>query len=134
MKVEGSCYCAKIAFEAEVDPSKTSICYCTDCQQLSGTAFRVSANAPGDRFKITRGTPKEFVKVAASGSRRIQAFCEDCGTALYATAVEGDRSYNIRVGTLNQRAELTPIKQIWCDSALPWLPRIEVESWGRQDG
>jgi hypothetical protein len=132
VKVNGSCYCGKIVFEAEVDPAKTSICYCTDCQRLSGTAYRVSANAAGNRFKITSGSPKEFIKVAASGSRRIQAFCQDCGTALYATAVEGDRSYNIRVGTLDQRAALAPVKQIWCDSALPWLSRMEIESWGRQ--
>ena len=131
MKVDGSCYCGSIAFEAEVDPAKTSICYCTDCQRLSGTAYRVSANAAGDCFQITRGKPKEFVKVAASGSRRIQAFCADCGTALYATAVEGDRSYNIRIGTLSQRAQLVPVKQIWCDSALPWLEKMKIESTGQ---
>jgi hypothetical protein len=40
----------------------------------------------------------------------------------------------IRVGTINERAELSPRKQIWCRSALPWtgnieaLPRFETES------
>lgn len=133
MKVEGACYCGNIRFEADVDPDNVSLCHCTDCQRLSGTAFRVSAPAPADRFKITRGTPKEYIKTAASGARRIQAFCGDCGSALYATAVGGDKPYNIRTGTLRQRAELVPVKQIWCDSALPWMPPLDsMPRWQRQ--
>ena len=38
MKIDGGCHCGAIAYEAEVDPEKTSICHCTDCQQLTGTA------------------------------------------------------------------------------------------------
>jgi hypothetical protein len=29
-------------------------------------------------------------------------------------------SYSLRIGTLDQRAELMPARQIWCRSALPW--------------
>jgi len=125
MKVEGACYCGNIQFEAEVDLQNVSVCYCTDCQRLSGTAFRVSAPAPAATFRITCGTPKEYIKTAASGSRRIQAFCGECGSALYATAVGGNNTYNIRTGTLRQCAELAPVKEIWCDSALPWLPQMD---------
>ena len=33
MKIDGGCHCGAITYEAEVDPEKTSICHCTDCQQ-----------------------------------------------------------------------------------------------------
>ena len=34
------------------------------------------------------GTPRRYVKVAQSGNRRAQAFCEDCGTPTRAIAAE----------------------------------------------
>ena len=39
MKVEGACHCGFISVEAEIDPKKVSICHCTDCQTISGSAF-----------------------------------------------------------------------------------------------
>ena len=40
MKIDGGCHCGYIAYEAEADPAKAMICHCTDCQTLSGSAFR----------------------------------------------------------------------------------------------
>jgi hypothetical protein len=40
MHIDGACHCGKITYEAEVDPEAVGICHCTDCQTLSGTAFR----------------------------------------------------------------------------------------------
>ena len=45
MKIDGGCHCGYITYAAEIDPEKVGICHCTDCQTLSGTAFRVSAPA-----------------------------------------------------------------------------------------
>ncbi len=42
MKIDGHCYCGEITFEAEVDPNGLNICHCTDCQTLSGSAFRIN--------------------------------------------------------------------------------------------
>lgn len=130
MKVDGSCHCGKIAFEAEIDPAKVSICHCTDCQKLTGTAFRVSVRCDEDDFKMLRGTPRLYMKTTAdSGRRRVQAFCGDCGSPLYATSDEppGHRRFGIRVGVLTQRRELPPQRQFWFRSVLPWLPPIECE-------
>jgi hypothetical protein len=40
MKIDGRCCCGNITFAAEVDPATAVICHCTDCQTLSGSAFR----------------------------------------------------------------------------------------------
>jgi len=42
MKIDGACHCGYITYVAEVDPDKAGICHCTDCQTLSGSAFRTS--------------------------------------------------------------------------------------------
>lgn len=127
MKIDGACHCGAIAYEAEVDPEKTGICHCSDCQVLTGTAYRVTVPATEENYRITRGTPKIYIKTTAdSGAHRAQAFCADCGSPLYATSVgDGPKVYGIRVGTARQRASLVPKREIWHRSALPWLPEID---------
>jgi hypothetical protein len=120
MKIDGSCHCGNITYTAEVDPDKVGICHCTDCQTLSGSAFRVSVPATKEAFSL-RGKPKIYVKTAESGAKRAQAFCAECGTAIYATSATEPQVFNIRVGTARQRTELRPKTQGWCRSALDWV-------------
>ncbi len=126
MQVDGSCHCGRIAFEADIDPDRVRICHCSDCQRLSGTAFRVVAPCSERDFRLLRGEPRLYMKTAESGRRRLQAFCGDCGSPLYATSDEpaGDRKFGLRIGVLAQRADLIPRRQFWFRSALPWLPAM----------
>ena len=131
MKVDGSCYCGSITFEGEVDPNGVNVCHCTDCQNLTGSPFRTSILTPAAHFRIS-GTPKTFVKTAESGTQRIHAFCPECGTPVYATAISNPTTYTLRLGTLKQRAQLKPKKQIWARSTLPWFKDLSgVESHER---
>ena len=75
MHIEGGCHCGYITYEAEVDPDAVGICHCTDCQTLTGTAFRTTVPAPKAGFKILTGQPKIYVKTAESGNKRAHAFC-----------------------------------------------------------
>jgi hypothetical protein len=124
MKIDGKCHCGAIAFEAEVDPAEVRMCHCTDCQTITGSAFRVNITAPAAGFRLLRGSPKSYIKTAESGNKRRHAFCETCGTGIYACAPENPTSYGLRVGTITQRAALTPRVQIWRRSALPWVDAI----------
>lgn len=125
MKVDGQCHCGAVAFDAEIDPSKVVVCHCTDCQMLSGTAFRVVAFTNEDAFVLRKGQPKVYVKTAQSGRPRAQGFCGDCGSAIYATGVEeGPKVYGLRVGVLNQRHELIPKRQIWRRSGHDWADAL----------
>ncbi len=120
MHIEGGCPCGAITYEAEVNPESCSICHCTDCQTLSGTAFRTVVQAKKEHFHM-KGTPKVYVKTAESGNKRAQAFCPECGTQLYATSATDPQIFGIRLGTVKQRAQFTPRRQIWCRSAQGWL-------------
>lgn len=124
MKVHGSCHCNQIQFEAETDPALVSICHCNDCQKLTGTAFRLSTPALPGTFKLLTGTPKVYVKVAESGSRRAQAFCGDCGSQLFTYDADNPVAYGLRVGVLDERRQLPPTWQKWCEAALPWAQDI----------
>ena len=126
MKVEGSCHCGEIAFEADIDPARIRVCHCTDCQKLLGTAFRVTAPCDETAFRLLRGAPKIYVKTGDSGRRRQQAFCGNCGSPLYATSDEapGNRTFGLRVGALAQRQDLVPRRQFFGRSMLAWLPKL----------
>ena len=122
MKIDGGCHCGYITYQAEVDPNEVKVCHCTDCQSLSGSAFRTIVFAAEDTFKLLSGEPKTYIKTAESGARRAQVFCPECGTHIYATSVgEGPKTFGVRVGTARQRAELRPTAQIWCRSAQDWV-------------
>ena len=54
MQVHGACHCGAIAFEAMVDPLRVTICHCTACQNLTGTAYRVTVAASAQGFRVTR--------------------------------------------------------------------------------
>jgi hypothetical protein len=120
MPVHGSCHCGAVTYEATVDPEQVTVCHCTDCQRLTGSAYRVSVPTQVDAFRLTRGTPRIYVKTADSGHRRAQAFCAECGSPLYTYAVDDPRAYGSRVGGLRERQALAPRQRIWCSSALPW--------------
>ena len=134
MKIDGTCHCGAIAYEAEINPQEVYLCHCTDCQALTGTTFRTVVQAANDSFRILKGQPKIYVKTADSGNKRQQAFCGNCGTPIYATSAgDGPKSYGIRVGSIRQRDQLVPTLQYWTRSAQPWvgsigtLPKVDAE-------
>jgi len=125
MHITGHCHCRAIRYEAEVDPARVSACHCTDCQELTGTAFRLSIQALLGTFRLVAGTPRVYTKTGDSGRKREQAFCELCGSPIYAASPGPEpRAYNVRLGTIDQRRELRPFRQIWTRSRLPWLDEI----------
>ena len=134
MKIDGACHCGNVAFEAEIDEGKVIVCHCTDCQTLSGSAFRTVAFAPDSSFRLLRGEMKVYVKTAESGNKREQTFCPECGSPVYSTSPgNGPKLLGLRVGTIRQRDSLKPSKQIWCGSAQDWsgelvsVPRVEKQ-------
>jgi hypothetical protein len=129
MKVEGRCHCGHVTFAAEIDPQTAAVCHCTDCQTLSGSAFRTAVRSLPGTFELRSGTPTIYVKTTAeSGTRREHAFCPRCGTSIYATSLGGTvgepKSHSLRLGTLQPREGIAPMRQIWTRSRVGWLGQL----------
>ena len=125
MKIDGRCHCGFITYEAEIEPDKTMVCHCTDCQTLSGSAFRTVAITRLDGFRLLSGELKIYVKTGETGNKRPQSFCPNCGTPIYSTSFEpGPKVYAIRAGTARQRDQLVPRAQVWARSAQHWLGEL----------
>jgi hypothetical protein len=134
VKVDGNCLCGHVTYEAEIDPEQIIICHCTDCQTHSGTAYGVVAGIVDEKFRLLSGGLKTYEKIADSGTVRALAFCPECGTRIHAKTVgEGSSFFGLRVGTVRQREQLKPRRQVWCRSAQDWvgdlnaIPRIDAQ-------
>jgi hypothetical protein len=126
MKVQGQCHCGAIAYEADADPKGAAICHCRDCQRLSGSAFRVSVFASAESFHLLRGEPRQYIKSGDSGTKRIHAFCGNCGSPIYSCATKAPPTYTLRLGGLDRPSDFFgPSRQIWCRRRLPWIPALE---------
>jgi hypothetical protein len=126
MHVDGGCHCGNITYEAEIDEGKVAICHCEDCQCMSGAPYNAVTMTTESNFILKSGTLKKYVKTAESGNKRAQMFCPECGTRIYATSVDAppdgqEKIFGVRLGTINQRAELKPVRQVWHRSAQPWV-------------
>src|SRR5262249_23632185 len=120
MKVNGRWHWGRITYQAVVDPERAGPGHCTDCQRLTGSAYRATVLAPAETFTLHGGPPKIYVKTADSGTKRAHAFCPECGSPVYSAALGEPQTYSLRVGCLEQRREITPRRQQWGRSAPPW--------------
>jgi hypothetical protein len=94
----------------------------------------VVAGIVDEKFRLLSGGLKTYEKIADSGTVRALAFCPECGTRIHAKTVgEGSSFFGLRVGTVRQREQLKPRRQVWCRSAQDWvgdlnaIPRIDAQ-------
>lgn len=127
MQVDGSCLCGAVTYTAEVDPDRAAICHCHDCQVNAGTAFGLVVGVIDSQFTLLTGRLQGYDKVAESGRVRTLSFCPICATRIHArTEGDADAFIGLRLGTVTQRAQISPKVQAWCQSALPWVENLAL--------
>jgi hypothetical protein len=124
MRIDGQCHCGRVTYEAEIDPGNVSICHCTDCQSLTGSPYRVTVICSEQQMRLTGEAPKIYAKTGDNGRARLQHFCGECGSPLFTSGEGGPDDFGIRWGGIRQRAQLEPVRQIWCRSAVPWINHL----------
>ncbi len=134
-KISGGCLCGEVRYETTREPILQLLCYCTDCQTVSGAAGYAVYGVPIDSIVLTRGTPGQFDIQADSGRTNSRRFCTNCGTRIWAQLDElGIASVNGL--TLDERDHFQPTANHctnnapkWCqiDQSLDLLPPIPRE-------
>ena len=103
MEIDGHCHCGRVTYRADIDPAKVSICHCTDCQNLTGSPYRVTAICSEQQLRVTGAPAKVYAKTGDNGGTRLQHFCEDCGSPLF-TSGEGGPDDWASAGALSASA------------------------------
>jgi hypothetical protein len=118
---EGGCLCEAVRYRLMAEPLTLYACHCTDCQVISGSAFRMSMPVTRASIEITRGQP-ERVEYAAAGARPKRASrCGACSTWLWGEPARAPQLLILRPSTLDDRSWLDPVAHIWVRSAQPWV-------------
>lgn len=118
----GGCQCGAIRYQIVAAPLIVYACHCTECQRQSGSAFAMGATVREEHFRITRGSPRIFVRTTDTAKTLACWFCPDCGVRLYHARSDADLPYrNIRAGTLDDRSWLVPAAHFWTRSAQKWV-------------
>ena len=129
---EGGCLCGNIRYQVTGEPVFQSLCYCTDCQTISGAAGYAAYGVPIDSLTVTRGEPVRYSVTADSGRINTRLFCGVCGSRVFAQLDElGFASVN--GFTLDDRNHFKPTSincpesaPDWCqlDAALETFPPV----------
>ena len=117
----GGCRCGAVRYTCSVAPIAVLHCHCRDCQYASGGAFATVALVPGAALRLEQGELREFAVKGESGGTVARRFCPTCGTPVL-SGVDGGM-LALKVGTLDDPSWLSPMLEIWTDSAQPWAPR-----------
>ncbi|KAF2807095.1 DUF636 domain-containing protein [Mytilinidion resinicola] len=83
MVTKGSCMCSQVGYEFTSEPATTALCHCTDCQKWTGGPYTANVVVPRKNFTVTKGTPKTYDAIGASGKVNKHFFCGNCGSSLY---------------------------------------------------
>lgn len=118
----GSCLCGNITYSIEGDLMATAVCHCDHCQKQSGGAFSTNLIIAPEQLTVSgelttyddRGRTGDAVYV----KRR---FCGSCGSPIVSILVERPEIIAVKAGTLDDRSEVSPNVQAWCDDKQPWV-------------
>ncbi len=114
----GRCLCGAVTFSIAAEPLVVRVCWCHDCQHISGNGT-VNMMVAADSLSHT-GTLAEFTKPADSGNVITRQFCPSCGVHLFARSDARPQFRVVRVGNLDDPSSVSPTINIWASSAPRW--------------
>lgn len=117
----GSCQCPGVRYQCTAGPASIYACHCTECQKQSGSAFGTSMLIPRDKFTITQGEPRTWVRTSDSGRKVDCLFCPDCGTRIVHLPQHSPAMAIVRGGTLDDTSGVHLAGHIWTRSRQPWF-------------
>ncbi len=118
----GRCTCGEVRFRLTDRPLFVHCCHCTWCRRETGSAFVLNALIEAACVVVDAGRPDEVQTPSASGKGQVIARCPSCRVAVWSVySGAGPRFRFVRVGTLDEAAQVPPDIQIFTATRLPWV-------------
>lgn len=79
-----------------------------------------------------KDTLVEYLDQSESGKAVQRQFCKNCGSPVRSLISMAPHLCLIKAGTLDDKSQLKPTKQVWCSSGQPWLELSdEIEKYDK---
>ena len=86
---------------------------------------------PGDKFEVTKGSPKTISKKADSGNEITSHFCGDCGSTMWRDGKTFGESKVIKVGSLDDTKafdDAKPAIELYAPERISWVSGVNGAS------
>lgn len=116
-----SCACGQLRAEVSGQPRRVYLCFCQDCQKLSGTSFAYRALFSASQVKVV-GRQSVWRRPGQSGAMLAHAFCPDCGSTVLCWSEAYKETLSLSVGGFSDPEFGAPEKAFWTARKHDWLP------------
>jgi hypothetical protein len=118
----GGCTCGYIRYRTLGAPERTTICHCTFCQRLTGSAFLVEPVFLIENVEVESGTQSTYEHRSPDHGRTLEvSFCPKCGTHLSLRFERFPTMQGMCGGTFDDPRWFKPDRHIFTGSAVPWM-------------
>jgi hypothetical protein len=118
--IAGGCLCGKVRFQSARPAISAGLCFCRDCQRVSGGGAAAVMVLDASGFAVSGETLRDYGSTSDSGVQVTRRFCGHCGTQLIAQNAAYPELLSIRAGTLDDPALFRPAFNLWLRSVQPW--------------
>jgi hypothetical protein len=81
---EGGCLCGDVRYRTTAEPVHVTICHCTFCQRLTGSAYLVEPIFKRRDVFFYGAAPRTYDHRSDTSQKRVSVnFCGRCGTTIY---------------------------------------------------
>jgi len=119
---QGGCLCGSVRYRTIGAPERTTICHCTFCQRLTGSAFLIEPVFATTNVEVSRGAVRTYLHRSRAHGRTLTVnFCPECGTHLSLLFERFPGYQGICGGTFDDPQWFKPDRHIFTETALPWM-------------
>lgn len=118
--IDARCNCGAVSLSLPGPTRLVVACHCVDCQRRTGAPFGVGAFYPADVVTIS-GTPREYIRAAASGGTVHNFFCPDCGSTVYWKADNLPAMIGVAIGAIAAADNPAPVRSVFEQSKHAWV-------------
>jgi hypothetical protein len=121
-ELTGGCLCGAVRYALRGPILAVTHCHCRMCQRASGAPVVTWASVARKDYAATAGVMARY----QSSDKAWRGFCTSCGSQIAFEYEASPDTVYLNVGALDEPGAVTPERNIWTHSRLPWQPIDEA--------